>query len=161
MSERPWTPDQPLKKPEYEAFAQSLAAGAGPSKSYRAHIAAPGTSMVSIKAAAYKIARIPYVAQRVEFLRGEINKRVKEQERDLTGDDLSRLMIEVTTIFESAIQSAESSCLASRAEMQRMRDKLVLHLGRVGRSIEGLPEDDTRQGKAINRIPYCDCEAPL
>lgn len=153
-------PSKPLTMPHYEAFAQSLANGAGPSKAYRAHIAEPGTSRTSIKAAAYKVARIPYVAQRIEYLRGVINEKVRENERELTGADLSALMLEVTHIFESAIQTAESSCLASRPEMQRMRDRLVLHLGRVGRSIETVDSDaDKSPGSLIPAPAYCTCEA--
>lgn len=151
-------PSEQLTPPKLERFARAISGGAGYSAAYKAHMAKAGTSLASIKGNAWRIVKRPEVKARIEYLISEINQKATEQEKELSLADIASLMGEVTSIMVETIAAAEVSCIASQADLQKLRDRLVVHLGRLGRSVDSsaMPEDETSISN-LNIPFYCKC----
>ena len=79
-----WTPAQKHPDPRRCLFAAAISNGAGMSAAYRAHMAKPGTTAASIKAAAWATAKEEPVRLRIEYLRRRLAERLGVDDAPLT-----------------------------------------------------------------------------
>lgn len=124
-----WDSSKPHPDPRREKYCLSRNAGAGPSQSYRLHLAGPKTTAASVKSAAHHIDRNEHIAARLSFLRRETADRLDVPD-ELNGQEIKAIFEEVSDALEMAHRVAEGST-ASESDLSKIRRIWTTHLNRM------------------------------
>lgn len=129
-----------------EAFAVAVAQGATLTDAYAtAYAVKPGRSKASIAKDAQETARLPHVAERIEYLRAQVAEKVAERTAEIVAYELEHAMAETDMALRLAAEKENPAAMARIIELRAKLNGLMVAERKNDRApVQELGHDEAR-----------------